>query len=107
VSELAVSFDEMTVLSEGGADVFLVNLNDTEETPPYYIAVNGRRFSFEGLTFLIQGHSAVMPAWVRENEAEGRLVILGERDDRYLRYVYDPQAELEEDEDDAEEAAAS
>ena len=106
MSELAVTFDEMTVLSEGGADVFIVNLNDYEDTPPYYIDAGGHRFHFDGATFLIKGHSAVMPQWVHENEAEGRLVILGERDERYLRYVYDPadEAEDEEEEGDAGEA---
>ena len=106
MSELAVTFDDMTVLSEGGADVFVVNLNNREEAPPYYVTVNGRRFSFTGDTFLIQGHSAVMPAWVREHEAEGRLVLLGERDDRYVRYVHDPH-EIEDVEEETEEEAAS
>ncbi|MDE2696433.1 MAG: hypothetical protein OXH97_07950 [Chloroflexota bacterium] len=99
MSELAVTFDDMTVLTEGGADVFVVNLNETNEPPPYYVEVGGRRFSFDGSTFLIFGHSAVMPQWVREHEAEGRLVLLGERDDRYLRYVHDPAEEMEEDEE--------
>ena len=98
MSELDVTFDDMTVLTEGGADVFVVNLNDSDEPPPYYVAVSGRRFSFEGATFLIQGHSALMPEWVREHAAEGRLVLLGERDDRYLRYVHDPAEEMEDDE---------
>ena len=106
MSELAVTFDEMTVLSEGGADVFVVNLNDREEAPPYYVTVNGRRFSFTGETFLIHGHSAIMPDWVHEHEAEGRLVLLGERDDRYVRYVHDPR-EIEDEQEEAEEAAAS
>ena len=99
MSELDVTFDDMTVLTEGGADVFVVNLNDSDEPPPYYVAVSGRRFSFEGATFLIQGHSALMPEWVREHAAEGRLVLLGERDDRYLRYVHDPAEEMEDDEE--------
>ena len=99
MSELDVTFDDMTVLSEGGADVFVVNLNESDEPPPYYVAVSGRRFSFEGATFLIHGHSALMPEWVREHAAEGRLVLLGERDDRYLRYIHDPAEEMEDDED--------
>ena len=99
MSEVDVTFDDMTVLTEGGADVFVVNLNDSDEPPPYYVAVSGRRFSFEGATFLIQGHSALMPEWVREHAAEGRLVLLGERDDRYLRYVHDPAEEMEDDEE--------
>ncbi len=100
MSELAVTFDDMTVLTEGGSDVFVVNLNESDEPPPYYVEVAGRRFSFEGATFLIQGHSAVMPEWVREHEAEGRLVLLGEREDRYLRYVHDPAEEVEDEEAD-------
>ena len=99
MSEVDVTFDDMTVLTEGGADVFVVNLNDSDEPPPYYVAVSGRRFRFEGATFLIQGHSALMPEWVREHAAEGRLVLLGERDDRYLRYVHDPAEEMEDDEE--------
>ncbi len=106
MSELAVTFDEMTVLSEGGTDVFVVNLNDREQPPPYYVSVSGRRFSFTGDTFLIQGHSALLPDWVREHEAEGHIVLLCERDDRYMRYVHDPN-EIEDEEEEAEEAAAS
>lgn len=100
MSELAVTFDDMTVLSEGGADVFVVNLNGSDEPPPFYVDVSGRRFGFDGATFLIHGHSARLPQWIREHEGEGRLVLLGERDDRYLRYVFDP-AEVMDDEDGA------
>ena len=103
MSEVEVGFDDLTVLSEGDADVFVLNFNGEAGPPPYYVTVNGRRFSFTGETFLIFGHSASLSSWVREQEAEGMLVLLGERDDRYLRYVHDPAAELEE----AEEAAAA
>ncbi|MYE46563.1 MAG: hypothetical protein F4X25_07395 [Chloroflexi bacterium] len=103
MSEIEVGFDDLTVLSEGDADVFVLNFNGEDGPPPYYVTVNGRRFSFTGDTFLIFGHSASLSSWVREQEAEGMLVLLGERDDRYLRYVHDPAAELEE----AEEAAAA
>lgn len=103
MSEVEVGFDDLTVLSEGEADVFVLNFNGDDGPPPYYVTVNGRRFSFTGETFLIFGHSASLADWVREQEAEGMLVLLGERDDRYLRYVHDPAAELEE----AEEAAAA
>ena len=106
MSEIAVTFDDMTVLSEGGADVFVVNLNGRDEPPPYWVDVGERRFGFEGATFLIQGHSAVLPGWVSGHEAEGRLVLLGERGDRYLRYVHDPAAEDEDDGDEDGEDAA-
>lgn len=106
MSELEVSLDDLTVLSEGDADVFVLNLNGDPETPPYYVTVGGRRFSFSGDTFLIFGHSATMSDWVREQEEQGMLPLLVERDDRYLRYVHDPNAELEE-EDAGKQAAAT
>jgi len=105
MSEIAVTFDEMTVLSEGDVDIFVVNLNDVEGPAPYYVDVGERRFHFTGETFLIFGHSAILSAWVREQEAEGRLVLLGDRGDRYLRYLHDPAEELE-DEGDEEGAGA-
>ena len=107
MSEVEVGFDELTVLSEDEADVFVLNLNDDEEPPPYYVTVDGRQFHFTGETFLIFGHSAVMSDWIREQEEQGLLVLLGERDGRYLRYVHDPQAALEEADEDAEDAAAA
>lgn len=105
MSEVEVGFDDLTVLSEGDADVFVLNFNGDDGPPPYYVTVNSRRFSFTGETFLIFGHSARLASWVREQEEAGMLVLLGERDDRYLRYVHDPAAELEEAA--AEEAAAA
>ena len=45
-TEIAVGFDDMTVLSEGGVDVFLLNMDEMEDVPPYYIDVAGRRFSY-------------------------------------------------------------
>ena len=103
-TDVAVTFEDMTVLSEAGIDVFVLNWNDSEEVPPYYVDVDGRRFAFTATTFLVIGHSSELPAWVREQEQEGRLPLLVERDGRYLRYVYDPTADVEED--DAEGDAA-
>jgi hypothetical protein len=98
-TELAVGFDDMTVLSEGGVDVFLLNMEEFEDVPPYYIDVAGRRFSYTAITFLTKGHSAQMPAFVREQEEAGKLVVMGERGGRYLAYVHDPNAISEEDEE--------
>ena len=66
--------------------------------------VDGRRFAFTATTFLVTGHSSQLPEWVREQEQEGRLPLLVERDGRYLRYVYDPMADIEDAE--AEDAEA-
>ncbi len=97
VTELAVGFDDMVVLSEGGVDVFVLNLDADPEVPPYYIDVAGRRFAFSGVTFLVRGHSAQLSQFVREHEAEGRLLLLGERRDRYFAYVFDPAADTGEE----------
>ena len=93
MSELEVGFDDLTVLSEGGADVFVLNLNGADAPPPYYLSVAGRRFAFTGETFLIQGHSAGLAGWVREQDERGALPLLAERGDRYLRYVHEPPAD--------------
>lgn len=107
MSELEVGFDDLTVLSEGESDVFVLNLNGDDQPPPYYITVNGRRFSFTGDTFLIFGHSASLSNWAREQQEQGLLPLLAERDDRYLRYLHDPAAALEEEDEEAEAAAAA
>ena len=98
-TEVAVGFDDMTVLSEGGVDVFLLNMEELDDVPPYYIDVAGRRFAYSSITFPTKGHSAQLPDFLREQEAEGKLVVMGERGGRYLAYVHDPAAALEEDEE--------
>lgn len=97
-TEIAVGFDDMTVLSEGGVDVFLLNMDDLEDVPPYYIEVGGRRFSYSSSTFPTKGHGAQLPRFISEQEAAGNLVVLGERQDRYIAYVHDPNAVAEDDE---------
>jgi hypothetical protein len=98
-TELAVGFDDMTVLSEGGVDVFLLNLDESNEVPPYYVDVAGRRFSYSSITFMTKGHSAQLPNFVHEQEEAGNLVIMVERGGRYLAYVHDPNAEVEDAEE--------
>ena len=97
-TEIAVGFDDMTVLSEGGVDVFLLNMDDFEDVPPYYVDVAGRRFSYSSTTFPTKGHSAHLPRFIAEQEAAGNLVVLGERNDRYIAYVHDPNAVSEDEE---------
>lgn len=105
-TEVAVTFDDMTVLSEGDVDVFVLNWNDTDEPPPYWVDVAGRRFGFTSTTFLVVGHRALLSDYVREQEAAGRLVLLVERFNRFLAYVHDPAAQAEEDAADVEAVGA-
>jgi hypothetical protein len=97
-TDLAIGFDDMTVLSEGGVDVFLLDWVQADDVPPYYIEVAGRRFAYTAVTFLTKGHSAQLPDYVRAQEADGNLVLFVEREGRYLAYVHDPDAPVEDDE---------
>ena len=102
LTEIEVTFDDLTVLSEGGVDVFVLDWG-VESAPPYFIHVGERRFEFSASTLLVSGHSALLPAWVREQESEGRIPLLVERDERYYLYLHDPAAQAEApDEDEAE-----
>jgi hypothetical protein len=93
------TFEDFELLETGGADVFVLDLNEFEGVPPFYIEVDGRRFGLQRDTFQVLGHGAQFPAWLREQEAEGHIVLLAERDDRYLAYVFDPNAEEEGEEE--------
>jgi hypothetical protein len=101
-TEVEVTFDDMTVLSEDGVDLFVLNWNEFVEPPPYYVDVDGRRFAYSSQTVLVAGRGAVLSDFVREHEAEGLTVLLVERDDRFMLYLHDPAAGAE-DEDDAAE----
>ena len=92
---IEVTFDDMTVLSEGGVDVFVLDWRG-EHSPPYYVDVAGRRFAFTASTFLLEGHSALLADYVREQESEGRTMLLVERESRYYVYLDDPAAEAED-----------
>jgi hypothetical protein len=106
-TEIAVGFDDMTVLSEDDLELFILNLDEDPELPPFYVDVAGRRFAYSSTTFPVKGHGATMPPFVREQERAGNLVILVERNGRYMAYVHDPNAvyDDEEDEEEAEESA--
>ena len=98
-----LSFDDMYVLHTGGVDVFVYDMHEDPLPPPYYIDVGDRRFAFTGLTYLEKGHGAVLPTWVSEEEAAGRLAMFVLRNERLLAYLHDLAA-TEDDEGAAEEA---
>lgn len=97
-TELAVTFDDMTVLAEEGIEVFVLDMGELPDLPPYYVDVAGRRFAYASTTFPVKGHGATLPPFVRAQEAAGHLVVLGERGGRYMAYVHDPEA-AQDDED--------
>jgi len=94
-----VGFDELDLLTDGGAEVFVLTLNERAAPPPYYVTAEGRRFSYTGNTFMLLGRGAELPRFVAEREEEGVLVLLVERHDRYLAYVHDPAEEAGDDDD--------
>ena len=97
---MTVGFQDLHMVSSGGVDVFALNLNDWPHPPPFYLEVDGRLFSLQpSNTYLVTGHGAKLPEWITAEEAEGRLTVLGEREDRYLVYSHDTLAVDEDDED--------
>jgi hypothetical protein len=50
------------------------------------LAVDGTEYTYVR-SFIIQGHSAVMPAAVAELKAQGKSILVAERKDRYYVYV--------------------
>ena len=96
-TEIAAGFNDMTVLTEDGVDVFILNLDELDDVPPYYLDVAGRRFAYSAITFPVKGQSAQLPRFIRTTEADGKLVIMVERKERYLAYIPDPAAPAEEE----------
>ena len=95
-TSIALAFDDLFVLSTGDVDAFVYDMAEATVPPPYYITIDGRRFALSGLTFLEQGHGAVLPRWVREEEAAGHLVMFVRRNERLMGYVFDPTAAEDE-----------
>lgn len=87
-----LTFEDLGVLTTGGVDVFLYDANEGAHPPAYYITVAGMRFAFTGSTYLEKGHGAVLPRWVRAEEAAARVVLVVRRSERLLAYVHDPAA---------------
>ncbi len=104
-TEVKVSFDDMTVFSEGGVDVFVLNWDHSDDPPPYYVDVAELRFAFSASTMLVTGHRDLLPNYVREQQAEGRIPLFVERDERYYIYLHDPHAGEDEDVEDSDAEA--
>ena len=100
---ITLSFDDLFVLSTGDVDAFVYDMAESPVPPPYYITVDDRRFALSGLTFLEQGHGAVLPRWVRDEEAAGHLVMFVRRNERLMGYVYDPTVVADDADGDDEE----
>lgn len=98
-TELAITFEQMDVLAEDGFEIFVLNIEERDDLPPFYIDVAGRRFAYASTTFPVKGHGATLPPYVRAEEAAGHIVLLAVRGDRYMAYVYDPEAATDGDDE--------
>jgi len=96
-TSVTLTFQDFYVLAAEDVDAFVVNWNERPTAAPFYVEVDGKRFAYAGLTFLVRGHGAELPRWVKDEEEAGRLVLFVEREERLLAYVYDPAAEAEEE----------
>ena len=97
---ISLTFDDLFVLSTEGVDAFVYDMAESPVPPPYYITVDDRRFALSGVSFLESGHGAVLPDWVRAEEAAGRLVLFVRRGGRLMGYVHDPAAVADDEDDD-------
>ena len=97
---LDITFNDLNILSTGGVDVLVLNLNEWDNDVPFYLEIDQRFFALQpSNTHLVSGHGAQLPNWITNEESEGRLTILVERNERYLVYIHDTLA-VEEDDDD-------
>ena len=97
---LDITFNDLNILSTGGVDVLVLNLNEWDNDVPFYLEIDQRFFALQpSNTHLVSGHGAQLPNWITNEESEGRLTILVERNERYLVYIHDSLA-VEEDDDD-------
>ena len=96
---LDITFNDLNILSTGGVDVLVLNLNEWNSDIPFYLEIDQRLFALQpSNTHLVSGHGAQLPNWITNEESEGRLTILVERNERYLVYIHDTLA-IDEDED--------
>ena len=97
-TQLTIDFADLFLISTGGIDVFALNWNQMDVPPPYNLSVSENEFSYQGHTYLVNGHGAILPQWVEQIEAEDRLAMFIERDGRLLAYASEPiSAESDED----------
>ena len=98
---LDITFNDLNILSTGGVDVLVLNLNEWNSDIPFYLEIDQRLFALQpSNTHLVSGHGAQLPNWITNEESEGRLTILVERNERYLVYIHDTLAiDGDEDED--------
>ena len=100
---LDITFNDLNILSTGGVDVLVLNLNEWNSDIPFYLEIDQRLFALQpSNTHLVSGHGAQVPNWITNEESEGRLTILVERNERYLVYIHDTLA-IDEDEDEDDE----
>ena len=100
---LDITFNDLNILSTGGVDVLVLNLNEWDNDVPFYLEIDQRLFALQpSNTHLVSGHGAQLPNWITNEESEGRLTILVERNERYLVYIHDTLA-IDEDEDEDDE----
>ena len=100
---LDITFNDLNILSTGGVDVLVLNLNEWNNDIPFYLEIDQRLFALQpSNTHLVSGHGAQLPNWITNEESEGRLTILVERNERYLVYIHDTLA-IDEDEDEDED----
>mgnify|MGYP001309759289 FL=1 len=98
---LDITFNDLNILSTGGVDVLVLNLNEWDNDIPFYLDIDERIFALQpSNTYLVSGHGAQLPIWITDEESEDRLTILVERNERYLVYSHDT---LATDDDDSEE----
>tara|TARA_B100000029_G_scaffold483935_1_gene535607 strand:- start:9508 stop:9885 length:378 start_codon:yes stop_codon:yes gene_type:complete len=98
---LDITFNDLNILSTGGVDVLVLNLNEWDNDIPFYLDIDERIFALQpSNTYLVSGHGAQLPNWITDEESEDRLTILVERNERYLVYSHDT---LATDDDDSEE----
>ena len=80
-----------------------IDLNEWNSDIPFYLEIDQRLFALQpSNTHLVSGHGAQLPNWITNEESEGRLTILVERNERYLVYIHDTLA-IDEDEDEDED----
>ena len=98
---LDITFNDLNILSTGGVDVLVLNLNEWDNDIPFYLDIDERIFALQpSNTYLVSGHGAQLPNWITDEESEDRLTILVERNERYLVYSHDT---LATDDDDSSE----